>query len=67
MIGEILQFLTPSLSNPLEVFFFSIIVLGLLLSLITSQVFGQPANWEKNWRAGLASMRWTLSTVQSVN
>jgi hypothetical protein len=26
--------------------------LGLLLSLITSQVFGQPANWEKNWRGG---------------
>ncbi|MPQ68535.1 MULTISPECIES: hypothetical protein [unclassified Pseudomonas] len=52
MIGEILQFLTPSLSNPLEVFFFSIILFGLLLSLITSQVFGQPAKWEKNWRGG---------------
>ena len=52
MIGEILQFLTPSLSNPLEVFFFSIIAFGLLLSLITSQVFGQPAKWEKNWRGG---------------
>jgi hypothetical protein len=52
MIGEIVQFLTPSLSNPLEVFFFSIILFGLLLSLITSQVFGQSGKWEKNWRGG---------------
>lgn len=52
MIGEILQFLTPSLSNPLEIFFFSVILFGLLLSLITSQVFGQSTKWEKNWRGG---------------
>lgn len=52
MIDEILRFLTPSLSNPLEVFFFSVIMFGLLLSLITSQVFGRPAKWEKNWCGG---------------
>ncbi|WP_343737569.1 hypothetical protein [Achromobacter sp.] len=52
MINEIVRFLTPHAGNPLEAFFFTVIVFGLLLSLATSQRYGRPETWERNWRGG---------------
>lgn len=52
MIDEIQAFLTPHAGNPLEIFFFSVIACGLLLSLAASQRYGRPETWAKNWSGG---------------
>jgi len=50
--GGVLEFLSPSLGNPLEVVFCTVILGGMLVSLITAEVFGRPSAWERNWQGG---------------
>lgn len=50
MSNEIIDFLSPSPSHPIEVVFFSIILGGALLSLIASELSGRRAAWERNWQ-----------------
>ncbi|MNG74923.1 hypothetical protein D3C79_334170 [compost metagenome] len=52
MSSGVLQFLSPSLGNPLEIVFFSVIMGGMLISLITAEVFGRAPAWERNWQGG---------------
>ncbi|HCF4873804.1 TPA: methyl-accepting chemotaxis protein, partial [Pseudomonas aeruginosa] len=55
MNGEIVSFLTPSPEHGIEVVFFSIIVGSTIMSLITSELLGRPAAWERNWQGGSRS------------
>jgi len=50
--GGVLEFLSPSLGNPLEVVFCTVIMGGMLVSLITAEVFGRAPAWERNWQGG---------------
>jgi ABC-type transporter Mla subunit MlaD len=50
--GGVLNFLTPSLGNPLELVFCTVIIGGMLVSLITAEVFGRAPAWERNWQGG---------------
>lgn len=52
MSGGVLEFLSPSLGNPLEVVFCTVILGGMLVSLATAEVFGRPSAWERNWQGG---------------
>lgn len=52
MSGGVLDFLTPSLGNPLELVFCTVIIGGMLVSLITAEVFGRAMAWERNWQGG---------------
>lgn len=52
MSGGVLEFLSPSLGNPLEVVFCTVIMGGMLVSLITAEVFGRAPAWERNWQGG---------------
>ncbi|WP_347402155.1 hypothetical protein [Pseudomonas putida] len=52
MSGGVLDFLSPSLSNPLELVFCTVIIGGMLVSLITAEVFGRAPAWERNWQGG---------------
>lgn len=52
MSGSVLEFLSPSLGNPLELVFCTVIIGGMLVSLITSEVFGRAPAWERNWQGG---------------
>ena len=52
MSGGVLEFLSPSLGNPLELVFCTVIIGGMLVSLITAEVFGRAPAWERNWQGG---------------
>ncbi|MFJ4067009.1 hypothetical protein ACIPW4_17185 [Pseudomonas sp. NPDC089996] len=52
MSGGVLEFLSPSLGNPLEVVFCTVIMGGMLVSLITAEIFGRAPAWERNWQGG---------------
>ena len=52
MSGTVLEFLSPSLGNPLELVFCTVIIGGMLVSLITAEVFGRAPAWERNWQGG---------------
>ncbi|EFQ61231.1 hypothetical protein PFWH6_5046 [Pseudomonas fluorescens WH6] len=52
MSGTVLEFLSPSLGNPLELVFCTVIIGGMLVSLITAEVFGRASAWERNWQGG---------------
>lgn len=55
MNGEIVSFLTPSPEHGIEVVFFSIIAGSTIMSLLTSELQGRPAAWERNWQGGSRS------------
>lgn len=52
MSGGVLEFLSPSLGNPLEIVFCTVIMGGMLVSLITAEIFGRAPAWERNWQGG---------------
>ncbi|WP_231500896.1 hypothetical protein [Pseudomonas viridiflava] len=52
MSGGVLEFLSPSLGSPLELVFCTVIIGGMLVSLITAEVCGRAPAWERNWQGG---------------
>jgi len=50
--GGVLEFLSPSLGSPLELVFCTVIIGGMLVSLITAEVCGRAPAWERNWQGG---------------
>ncbi|NIF24818.1 hypothetical protein F3J44_00340 [Pantoea sp. Tr-811] len=40
------------MGNPLEIVFCSVILGGMLVSLITAELFGRAPAWERNWQGG---------------
>lgn len=52
MSGEFIHFLVPSPDSALELTFFTLIVGGMLISLISAELSGRISNWERNWQGG---------------
>ncbi|MBD8494482.1 hypothetical protein [Pseudomonas syringae] len=52
MSGSFIHFLVPSLDSALELTFFTLIVGGMLASLICAERYGRTATWERNWQGG---------------
>lgn len=52
MSGEFIHFLVPSPDSALELTFFTLIVGGMLASLICAELFGRTSTWERNWQGG---------------
>lgn len=52
MSGEFIHFLVPSPDSALELTFFTLIVGGMLASLISAEISGRISTWERNWKGG---------------
>lgn len=52
MSGEFLHFLLPSAGSALELTFFTLIIGGMLISLLAAEFFGREPTWERNWSGG---------------
>lgn len=52
MSGGFLHFLMPSTDSGLELTFFTLIIGGMLISLVAAEFFGREQTWERNWAGG---------------
>ena len=50
--GELIDFVLPKLSDPLQVGFLLIILLMMAYTIISAHLAARPASWEKKWNRG---------------